>query len=144
MFHTGGETIGAGQVGTGAQVLFLAAEGPAADRVTTRLEQLGARVTRATEVYSALAELLEDPCEHDLLVMDCDSFGGIDGGRRVVALLSQPRHHIPVILVSKDCLQQTFPSDWREPVILRAPVSAVSLRVALDQVLGSALIWTAA
>jgi len=40
-----------------------------------------------------------------------------------------------VILVSRDCPNQVFPAERRAPIVLRAPLSAVSLRVGFEHAL---------
>lgn len=132
---------GAG-IGAGIRVLVLTvAEGPAREALAGRLRATGAEVETADEIYSALSEMMEDPCDHDLFVMECDGFGGLEAGRRAAALLGRMQHPVPVILVTGDCAEQHFPDDWREAAVLRAPVSAVSLRVGMEQVLRHRLGW---
>lgn len=128
--------------GDGVRVLLLAAADAAGrDALTARLRATGAVVEPACEIYSALSDLLEDPGDYGLFVMDCDGFGGLEAGRRAAALLGQLQHRVPVILVTRDCAEQRFPDDWREPVVLRAPVSAISLRVGMEQLLHLRFDW---
>ena len=55
-------------------------------------------------------------------------------------------HHqnLPVMLIAAGVAQQDFPEDRAEPVVLRAPVSAVALRVGFEHALRERLIWRAA
>lgn len=130
------------RLGEGVRVLVLAAADAAGrDALTARLRVTGAEVETACEIYSALSDLMDDPAEFGLFVMDCDGFGGLEAGRRAAALLGQLKRRVPVILVTRDCTEQRFPDDWREPAVLRAPVSAVSLRVGMEQLLHHRFDW---
>ncbi|QLQ17869.1 MAG: hypothetical protein HZT43_02880 [Exiguobacterium profundum] len=130
------------RLGEGLRVLMLAAPDAAyRDALTARLQATGAQVEPVDEIYAALGDLLDDPCDYGLFVMDCDSFGGIQAGRRAAALVGQLKHPVPVILLTRDCAEQHFPDHWREPAVLRAPVSAVSLRVGMEQLLLHRFDW---
>lgn len=130
------------RLGEGVRVLVLAAADAAdKDALTARLRATGAEVEPADEIYSALSDLMDDPGDYGLFVMDCDGFGGLEAGRRAAALLGQLKHPVPAILLTRDCAEQRFPDDWREPAVLRAPVSAISLRVGMEQLLHHRFDW---
>lgn len=98
------------RLGEGLRVLMLAAPDAAGrDALTARLQATGAQVEPADEIYAALGDLLDDPCDYGLFVMDCDSFGGIQAGRRAAALVGQLNHPVQVILLTRDCAEQHFP-----------------------------------
>lgn len=121
---------GAGLVGLGARVLLLA---PADNEgLFRRISGLGGRVDHEVELYSALDALISDPADWDLFVMDCDAFGGLDAGRRAFAMLGLVAERMPMILTSAACQTQEFPEDRRSPILLRAPASVTSLRVAME------------
>lgn len=129
-------------VGLGVRVLLLAQEA-AQGGLTARIAALGGRVEAEHELYAGLSMLLDDPGGYGLFVMACDGYGGISGGYRAFSRLSAVTQRIPVILISSDCRQQTFPADRGAPVLLRSPLSAVSLRIGLEYALRDRLVWLA-
>ena len=121
-------------VGWGVRVMLLTAEGD--DGPTARrLAGLGGRVETATELYAALSAMIDDPAGYALFVVDCDAFGGLAAGKKAFGMLGTLAEKMSVILVSRDCPQQIFPDDRCTPTLLRAPVSAVSLRVGFEHAL---------
>jgi hypothetical protein len=130
------------RVGEGVRVLLLSGTGtPGRDALIARLRATGAEVEPAEELYSVLGDLMDDASEYGLFVMDCDAFGGVDAGRRAAALLGQMKRPLPVILLSGECTEQHFPDDWRDPAVLRLPVSSVALRVGMEQLLHHRFDW---
>ena len=127
----------AGLVGLGARVLLLAPQ--ANEALFRRIAGLGGRVDLEVELYSALDALINDPADWDLFVMDCDAFGGLDAGRRAFAMLGLAAERVPMILASAECQTQVFPEDRRAPILLRAPATATSLRVAMEHALHNRL-----
>jgi len=128
------EQDNAALVGWGVRVMLLTSEG--ADGATARrLAGLGGLVETASEMFAALGALIDDPAGYGLFVVDCDTFGGVEGGHKAFAMLGDVVSRVPVILVSRICPQQTFPDDRRSPTLLRAPLSAVSLRVGFEHAL---------
>lgn len=124
----------AAQVGFGVRVLLLSTQ----DRsglIATRLASLGSAIEFSTELFSALEAIINDPADYGLFVLDCDCFGGIEAGQRAVAMLAGLSRHIPSILVSQACEIQVFSEDPGKPTILRAPLSAVSMRVGFEHAL---------
>ena len=126
--------------GVRAMVVSSATDGVAARRVAG----LGGIVETVDEVFLGLSALIDDPVGYGLLVIECDDFGGIDAGRQAFAMLGELSKRIPVILITRDCPEQTFPADRRGPIILRAPVSAVALRVGFEYALRGRQSWRAA
>lgn len=129
-------------VGWGVRVLLLTAE--AHSPLQDRIAGLGGMIDTETEVYSALSSMIDDPMGYGLFVMDCDGLGGIEAGQRAVATLAAVHSRVPVILVSKEQAAQVFPQERDAPVCLRAPISAVSLRVGFEHALRDRLMWRAA
>ena len=129
-------------VGWGVRVMLLCAD--EANALVRRIAGLGGAVEIETEVYSALSAMIDDPMGYGLFVMDCDAFGGPEAGRRAAAALAAVKSRIPVILVSNDHAAQVFPQEREAPVCLRAPISAVSLRVGFEHALRDRLMWRAA
>lgn len=125
----------AGQAsGLGRRVLLVSGQ-PAALR--QRLQALGADVVTCNEFYTALSGVLDDPGEAEMLVIECDTIpsGGPEAMRRALGVLVNSGRALPVILVSGDFRQQSFPEDRLSPIELRAPVSAVSLKVGFEHAL---------
>lgn len=129
-------------VGWAARVLVLTAT-PGGE-VVRRLGALAGQVDTAAELYTALAAVIDDPQGCDLLVLDCDDFGGLDFGHRAVAMIRAELPRLPVMLVSRETATQQFPEDRAGVTVLRAPLSAVSARVGFGHALRDRLAWMAA
>ncbi|MDT8856904.1 hypothetical protein RNZ50_18070 [Paracoccaceae bacterium Fryx2] len=131
-------------VGWGIRVLVLSSGEDARRGVTARrLSGLGGQVDCETEMFSALGMLIDDPAGYGLFVMECDGFGGEEAGRRAWSMLGDIVGRVPVILVTRDCQSQLFPEDRRAPIVLRAPLSAVSLRVGFEHAMRHRVMWHA-
>ena len=115
------------------RILLLSHEGEQG-MTARRLANLGGKVDVVDELFRALSEVIDDPAGYRLLVIDCDSggVGGLAAAQRAVQMLDQPLKRIPVILISHECREQQFPDDRTRPLVLRAPLSAVAIKVALD------------
>ena len=109
-----------------------------------RLGALGGKVDTETELYTALAAMIDDPLGYALFVMDVDAFGGMDAGLRAFSMLRAADVRIPVILVGRDCGKQVFPEERSAPILLQAPLSMVSLRVGFEHAIHDRVIWRAA
>lgn len=128
------EQDNAALVGFGIRVLLLTnetGEGP----ITRRLAGLGGRVEQTDELFAGLEAAIEDTGGYGLFVIDCDAMGGLEQGRKAFSMLGEVARRLPVILISKECGQQTFPEERNAPTMLRAPLSAVSLRVGFEHAL---------
>ena len=124
----------AAAVGLGTRVL-LVTKGGGDGVLTRRLAGLGGQVECQAELFTGLAMLIDDPYGHGLLVVECEAFGGLEQVRRACRSLVDQMVRVPVILVSGEIPTQIFPTDRHAPVVLRAPVSAVSLRVGFEHAL---------
>jgi hypothetical protein len=109
-----------------------------------RLVGLGGQVDAETELFTALAAMIDDPLGYALFVMDVDAFGGVEAGMRAFSMLRAAEVRIPVILVGRDFGRQVFPEERSAPIMLQAPLSMVSLRVGFDHALHDRMIWRAA
>jgi hypothetical protein len=133
---------GALPVGRAVRVLLLA---DGSDHMAEdRLMGLGGVVDTETEMYSALAAMIDDPQGYGLFVMETDAFGGVEAGLRAFSMLRASDVRVPVILVGRDCGKQIFPEERSAPILLRAPLSMVSLRVGFEHALHDRFIWRAA
>jgi hypothetical protein len=129
-------------VGWGVRVLVL---NDGADLgAKERLVGLGGKVDCETELFTALAMMMDDPRGYGLFVMETDALGGIEAGLRAFKLLRAADVRIPVILVSADCPNQLFPQERSAPIVLKAPLSMVSLRVGFEHALHERAFWRAA
>jgi len=52
-------------------------------------------------VRPLLGQPAHDPAGYALFVIDCDSFGGLELGRKAVAMMAEAAGRVPVILVSR-------------------------------------------
>ncbi len=115
-------------------------EGPLA----RKLAGLGCRLEILDELYSAIDHVMDDPFSYELIVIDCDSIGGLEMGQRAHNLLQTTRRSIPMILLSENCKDQVFPASRYEATILRAPLSAISLRVGFEHAMQDRLLLAVA
>jgi hypothetical protein len=130
-------------VGFGIRVLLVTSDS-ADNPARQRLAGLGSRVEWTPDLFLALEAAIDDPVDYGLLVMDCDAIGGLEAGRRAFAMLGETARRLPVILISTECRQQSFPEDRSAPTVLRAPLSAVSMRVGFEHALRERLIMRVA
>ncbi len=129
-------------VGLGVRVLVL---NDGSDQgVRERLAGLGGTIDCETEMFTALSMMMDDPRGYGLFVMETDRFGGIEAGLRAVKLLRAAEVRLPIVLVSVDCPNQIFPQERSAPIILKAPLSMVSLRVGFEHALHERAFWRAA
>jgi hypothetical protein len=129
-------------VGRGVRVLLLT--NGSDNAAQERLAALGGQVDSETEMYSALAAMIDDPQGYGLFVMETDAFGGLEAGLRALNMLRAADVRVPVIIVGRDCGAQVFPEERSAPIMLRAPLSMVSLRVGFEHALHDRFIWRAA
>jgi hypothetical protein len=129
----------AAQVGWSVRAMLASADGgdPGTAR---RLAGIGAQVQQAQDIYTAISSVMDDPSAWDMLVVDCDALGGPDEMRRIVKLMGDTMLKVPVILVTAECQTQVFALERHEPTVLRAPLSAVSMRVAFEHVMRDRLV----
>lgn len=121
-------------VGFGIRVLLLTRQ-PLDGPIVRRLAGLGGRVAVEEELFTAISTVIDDPVEFGLFVIDCDSLGGLEVGRKAFAMMGETVRRVPVILISAECRQQRFPDGRDAATELRAPVSGVSLRVGFEHAL---------
>ena len=131
-------------IGLGVRVLVLSSEGEEG-QISRRLARLGGKVDQVGELFVALSELMDDPAGYGLFVVDCDcaGVGGLEAAQRAVQMLATMSQRVPVILISGEVRDHSFPSD-RSATILRAPISAVSLKVGFEHALRERLFTRAA
>ncbi len=128
-------------VGRGLRVMLTGASenSPVADK----LARLGGAVEAEPEAFMALSMVMDDPNGYSLFVIDADGLGGADEAQRICGLLKGAFPRLPVIIVGGNTVTQSFPEDSQHPVRLRAPVSAVSLRVGFEHALRDRMMWDA-
>lgn len=132
-------------VGWGVRVLLLTPdEDVTQSKAATRIAGLGGTVEIENEAFTALDTLILDDTGYGLLVIECDAFGGLAAGRNLVSMLHKGGVFIPVILLSSDCAEQEFPYDTNAPIVLRAPISSISLRVGFEHAMRDRLVFQAA
>ncbi len=132
-------------VGRAVRVLLLTSEGEAG-QMGRRLASLGAKVDVVDELFGALSDLIDDPAGYALLVVDCDScnVGGLESALKAMKMLGDVAQRVSVILVSSECRDQRFPQERTAPVVLRAPMTAVSLKVGYEHALRERFLYQAA
>ena len=120
----------AARVGWGVRVLLASPTGTEG-HLARRLSGLGGLVEVEAHLYDALSVVMDDSRAAQMLVVDCDAYGGLGAARRACALLG-PDLGLSVVLITAECAEQLIPQYREAPIVLRAPVSAVALRVAFD------------
>lgn len=139
------DTESAALVGWGVRVMLLSPNGgEGAGRVADRISGFGGLVETEADLFSAIEALQADGTGYGLFVMECDPYGGLEAGRRAVAMMGQSAERTRVILISREVEVQTFPENHRAPILLRSPLSAVSLRVGFEHALRERLVYLAA
>ena len=121
----------ADRVGWGVLAL-LVTRAPDGGDVAARLGELGVQV----RVHDTLADLLAHGIAKgvwvDMVVIDCDQAGGVATGWWVLDVVRSVSTSVPVMLIASDCAEQCFPTTCASPFLLRAPVSTIALRIALE------------
>jgi hypothetical protein len=125
-------------VGRGFKVMLAGCDADSA--VAGKLARLGGEVEAEPEGFMALGAVMDDPQGYGLFVINADGVGGDEAAQRICALLKGAYPRLPVIIVG-GCAEQTFPEEIVEPVRLRAPLSAVSLRVGFEHAMRERMMW---
>jgi hypothetical protein len=132
-------------VGWGVRVMLLSPNGgEGSGRVAERIAGFGGLIETEADMFSCVDAIAEDATGFGLLVIECDAFGGLEAGRRVLSMLGSAGERLPVMLISREVREQVFPQDGNAPILLRAPLSAVSLRVGFEHALRDRLVYMAA
>ena len=130
-------------VGRAVRALLVTAGGEAG-AMGRQLASLGARVDVMQDVFEAISDVIDDPSFYALIIVDCDGVGGLEASQRAMRMLGEAAHRVSVILVSSECCEQRFPQERSAPVVLRVPLSAVSLKVGFEHALRERLLYQAA
>jgi hypothetical protein len=121
-------------VGFGLAVMLVAPNGaPTTEQKAGRLAGLGCTITVEPNVRRAQAAMASG--QHDLLVIDAEATGGLTAALSVLSSMRRSGIETRAIIVSHGVKEQTFPVDPMEPILLRAPMSAVGVRVAVEYAL---------
>lgn len=120
-----------GLVGFGVRTLVVSASDRCHDLVA-RISGLGTAVDIETDIYRAIERVTDDLGAFNICMVDCDSFGGLEVGRRFVHFLGEAISYLPIILLSRDVPTQYFSEHHTEPSVLRLPLSPVSARVGFE------------
>jgi hypothetical protein len=126
-------------VGRGFKVMLAGSDAESA--VAGKLARLGGEVEAEPEGFMALGAVMDDPQGYGLFVINTDGVGGDEAAQRLCALLKGAYPRLPVIIVGGECHEQRFPEEIVEPVRLRAPLSAVSLRVGFEHAMRERMMW---
>ena len=96
------------------------------------LDRFGLQPELIDTIPEAISLLQEAPSPSALLIMRCRGSMALQAGRRLWADLRRLGRARPVVLISEACQGQSFPCRSEGPIILRAPVSALALRLAFE------------
>jgi hypothetical protein len=123
-------------VSWGIRVMLLRpACGMQGDQTAVGIAGLGGCVEIQDDAGVALESLVRAGGGFGLLVVDCEALGGLTAAQSWLALLQKHGVALPVILLVSRSVRQEFPNEKGLPVVLRAPVSSVSLRVGFQHAL---------
>jgi hypothetical protein len=100
-----------------------------------RLHSFGSCLEVEEAFETALYAILDDPMGFDLLVIDCDGFGGIAAGERAIAFLIAAGARMRTILVSREFDVPAYPLGRRTAVCLPPAVPEAAFRRGFDHVL---------
>ncbi|MFN4159011.1 MAG: hypothetical protein ACK4GO_11490 [Gemmobacter sp.] len=117
-------------------------EGPG--RIADRIAGFGGLIEAEADLFAAIEAMQSDAIGYGLFIMECDAYGGLEVGRRALAMMGRSAEHTKVILISREVVVQTFPEGPSLPILLRSPISAVSLRVGFEHALRDRLVYQAA
>lgn len=132
-------------VGWGVRVLLLSpSAGEGMSRVADQIAGFGGRIEAETDLFAAIETVQGDGTGFGLFVMECDAYGGLEAGLRAVAMMGRAAETTRVILISRDVVTQVFPEDPKAPIRLRAPLTAVSLRIGFEHALRERLVYLSA
>jgi hypothetical protein len=129
-------------VGWGVSVMFASMAGEAS-AIAQILRALGGHLEVESRIYDALSFLSDDPRMADILVVDCDAYGGLAAGRRAFAMLMEITERLPVILISRDVAVPRFPIGREAGIELTAPASFQALDAAFARVFSQRRIFRA-
>lgn len=117
--------------GWGVHLMLISRAGAGPD-IAQRLGRLGAVVAPQSCLETGLVHLVQNPRAAQILVVDCDAYGGAGAVWRAFK-----RHKLclPLILITADCAEQRITQALAAPVMLRAPVSMLALGVAFDAII---------
>jgi hypothetical protein len=139
------EAESAALVGWGVRVMLLSPNGgEGAGRLADRIAGFGGLIEAEADLFAAAEAMQADATGYGLFVMECDPYGGLEAGQRAVRLMGRAGERTRVILISREVGEQRFPESVHDPILLRAPLSAVSLRVGFEHALRERLVYRAA
>lgn len=130
-------------VGFGLAVLMVAPPGAAAtEQKRGRLAGLGCTITLEPDVARAVEIATE--VAHDLVMIDAEAVGGLFTAQAILSLMRRSGVTTPAIIAARGLPEQIFPASPADAVVLRAPLSAVGLRVGIEHALRGAVTRLAA
>ena len=128
------------------RVLLIATGDPRpAQRAADAVLSMGGDVELASELFTGLDAVIDDPGGYGLFVLVCDETDdGLRTAARAMALLRGAGCRVPAIVIGAGSEAPTFPEDRAGAVTL--PVNALekSLRPAIRHALRDRIMWRAA
>jgi hypothetical protein len=140
------QLLSADPVLRGLRVLLIATGDPRpAQRVAEAVQSMGGEVELATELFTGLDAVIDDPSGYGLFVLVCDETDdGLRTGARAMALLRGAGCRVPAIVMGAGCKTPTFPEDRAGAVTLPVNSLEKGLRPAIRHALRDRILWRAA
>lgn len=120
------------------RALLATAQGASA-QAARLLERLGAELEVADQLYDLLAMVFDDPRVAQIIVIECDAFGGLAAAKRAAGFLAYSEIYIPILLITSEPDASFGAQDRKAPFVLRGPLSQRALGLACDRLLNGAL-----
>ena len=114
------------------RVLLVTADGPLGTTARLLLG-LDAVLDVQGQLYDALSHLLDDPRLADVVVVDCDGFGGLEKVQRAISMICPDDRRAPFVLMSSDCAKDAISLRRTVPTRLAHPVAANRLQLVLSR-----------
>ena len=108
-----------------------------AAQIIAKLDGIGANVRIEEDLYDGLGEVAVDTSAWSMVVFVADDIGGIKEARRAFGWLRAAAPGLRSLIVSAEVARHVIPDGCRRaaPVVLRAPVSLLSLQLGIDAVM---------
>lgn len=118
-------------------MLVLGRADGAAAQVMNKLQAVQARFRIEEDLYGGLGEVAVDPMGWSVVVIVADDIGGLRQAQRAFGWLRSAAPGLRALIISSEVDRHIIPDGCRvlSPIVLRAPVSMLSLQLGIDTLL---------